>query len=107
MIEHRWQGIDQRRIGIGNISLAGGIKYKDHDGHKTGRDVDIRPIRKDGKEAPVNRLDSQYDRDATAKLIELFFESNIIQVIFFNDLTIPRVRPLQRHDDHFHVTIKE
>lgn len=108
MIEHRWQGVGNQRIGIGNISLATGAKYEPHTGHKTGRDMDIRLFRKDGKEAPVTRFDrQQYDRQATAKLIELFFESNLIEVIYFNDLTIPRVKPLARHDDHFHVTVKE
>jgi penicillin-insensitive murein DD-endopeptidase len=106
MVEHCWQGIDDRKIGVGNISLAGGGKYKDHKGHRSGCDVDIRLLRKDRHEAPVNRFDKQYDSESTAKLIEIFFESGIIQVIYFNDLQVPRVRPLVRHDDHFHVTIQ-
>jgi murein endopeptidase len=106
LLEHRWQGIDDRRFGIGNISLADGTKYSPHDGHRSGRDVDIRLFRKDGKPEPVTRFDEQYDRDATARLIGMFFESGIVQVVFFNDPLIPRVRPLARHDDHFHVTIK-
>ena len=107
MIEHRWQALDDRKIGIGNISLAGGAHYPPHDGHKSGRDVDIRLLRKDGKPVPVTRWDQQYDRDATAKLIELFFESHMIKVIYFNDLSIPQVKPATYHDDHFHITIKE
>lgn len=106
MIEHRWQGIDDRKIGIGNISLAGGIKYPDHSGHRSGLDADIRLFRTDRQQAPVTRFDEQYDREATARLIDIIFGSNIIQVIYFNDLQIPRVKPLARHDDHFHVTIK-
>ena len=27
MVEHRWQGMDDRQMGIGNISLAGGAKF--------------------------------------------------------------------------------
>ena len=107
MIEHRWQALDDRKIGIGNISLAGGVKYQDHKGHRSGRDVDIRLFRKDRQQAPVTRFDQQYDRDATETLIDLFFQAHIIQVIYFNDLTISGVRPLARHDDHFHITIKE
>lgn len=107
MVEHRWQALDSRKIGIGNISLADGAKYADHKGHRSGRDVDIRLFRKDRLQASVTRFDSQYDKDATATLIGLFFESNIIQVIYFNDLTIPGVKPLAHHDDHIHVTIKE
>jgi penicillin-insensitive murein endopeptidase len=104
-IEHRWQGIDDRRIGVGNISLPGGVKYKGHKGHRSGLDVDLRLFRKDRQEARVTRLDEQYDREATAKLIKIIFEFNIIQVVYFNDLQIPGVRPLARHDDHFHLTI--
>ena len=107
MVEHRWQALDSRKIGIGNISLAEGAKYPDHKGHKSGLDVDIRLFRKDRLQAPVTRFDAQYDKDATATLIGLFFESSIIKVIYFNDLTIPEVKPLSHHDDHFHITIKE
>lgn len=107
MVEHCWQAIDSRRLGVGNISLAGGIPFKDHKSHRSGCDVDIRPFRLDRKEGAVSRLDEQYDQDATARLIEMFFQSPIIKVIFFNDPMIPRVKPLKGHDDHFHVTIKE
>jgi murein endopeptidase len=107
MVEHRWQALDSRKIGIGNISLSDGAKYPDHKGHKSGRDVDIRLFRKDRLQASVTRFDAEYDKDATAMLIGLFFESSIIKVIYFNDLTIPGVKPLSHHDDHFHITIKE
>ena len=107
MVEHRWQALDSRKIGIGNISLADGAKYPDHKGHKSGLDVDIRLFRKDRLQAPVTRFDPQYDKDATATLIGLFFESSIIKVIYFNDLAIAGVKPLSHHDDHFHITIKE
>jgi len=107
MVEHRWQTRDRRKIGIGNISLANGVKFPGHKGHRSGREVDLRLFRKDGLQAPVTRFDAQYDRNATAKLVGLFFESNIIQVIYFNDLAIAGVKPLPHHDDHIHVTIKE
>ncbi|GAB3443386.1 hypothetical protein GCM10027320_34580 [Massilia solisilvae] len=104
-IEHRWQGIDDRQIGIGNISLADGTKFPPHSSHRSGRDVDIRLFRKDGKHAPISRFDEQYDQAATASLIAMFFESGIVQVVYFNDPMIPRVKPAKHHDDHFHVTI--
>lgn len=107
LVEFRWQGKDARKIGIGNISLAGGAKFDPHEGHVSGLDVDIRPIRKDGLELPVRWSDSQYDRAATEMLINLFFESNLVQIIYFNDPKIPRVKPRFRHDNHFHVTIFE
>ena len=107
LVEFRWQGMDNRRIGIGNISLAGGVTFDPHEGHVSGLDVDIRPIRKDGLELPVRWTDPQYDREATEMLICLFFESNLVKIIYFNDLKIPRVKPRFRHDNHFHVTIFE
>jgi murein endopeptidase len=106
-IEHRWQGLDDRKIGFGNISLAGGVKFDPHEGHQSGLDIDVRPIRKDGLEIPVRWTEPQYDREATAKLIGMFFASGIIKVIYFNDLKIARVKPRFKHDNHFHVTIYE
>lgn len=107
MVEHRWQSLDRRKIGIGNISLPGGGEFKPHKGHKSGLDVDIRIVRKDGKHLPVNRFDSQYDQAATAKLIQLFFESAIVQAIYFNDLAIRGVQYARNHDDHFHITVRD
>jgi penicillin-insensitive murein DD-endopeptidase len=72
LIEHRWQGMDDRKIGIGNISLAEGAKFEPHASHRSGRDVDIRLFRKDRKVEPVTRFDAQYDQAATAKLIGMF-----------------------------------
>lgn len=97
--------MDKRKIGIGNISLAGGGKFDPHKGHQSGLDVDIRLIRKDGLKLPARWSNAQYDREAAAKLIALFFESNIVKVVFFNDPKIPRVTPRFKHDNHFHVTI--
>lgn len=101
-----WQAIDKRRIGIGNISLAGGPKHKDHSGHRNGLQVDVRALRKDGREDPViwNRH-PEYDKEGTAKLIELFRTFAPVTQIFFNDTSIPFVKWLDRHDDHFHVEL--
>ena len=107
MVEHRWQGMDDRKIGFGNISLAGGGKFDPHEGHQSGLDVDIRAIRKDGRQLPVKWTDAQYDREATTKLINLFCQSCAVKVIYFNDPKITRVMRRFRHDNHFHVTIFE
>lgn len=105
-VEQRWLSIDDRKFGVGNISLKNGDKFRGHDTHRSGLDVDIRPIRRDGAQLPVTRLDAQYDRDATAKLIELFFCFGRVKGVYFNDLSIPGVRSLEGHDNHFHVSIK-
>lgn len=105
MIEHIWQGRDPRKIGIGNISLFDGATFDPHKGHIDGLDVDIRLFRKDGKPEGIRRTDKQYDRDATALLIEMFFHSGLVQVIYFNG-DVPGVTHRIFHDDHFHVTVK-
>ena len=106
LVEGQWQGMDKRSIGFGNISLAEGAKFDPHEGHQTGLDIDVRPLRKDGAEASVAWWDAQYDHDATEKLISLFLEYSMVKVIFFNDKEIPRVVKRIHHDNHFHITVK-
>lgn len=102
-----WQAIDRRRFGVGNISLPGGRKIKDHASHVNGLQVDIRPLRKDGLEQPVTWRDhGHYDQAATAKLIELFRTFAPVTRVLFNDHGIPFVRPYHDHDDHFHVELR-
>jgi hypothetical protein len=100
-----WQAIDNRRIGVGNISLADGTKHKDHKGHRDGLQVDMRALRKDGREEPVYCNTPQYDREGTVKLIELFRTFAPVTKIFFNDTSIPFVTWREKHDDHFHVEL--
>lgn len=106
-VESLWQTEDGRKLGIGNISVAGGTKMRDHRSHRSGLDVDVRPLRRDGKNMRVTRFDKLYDRDATAKLIGLFLNSGEVNVVYFNDLRIRGVKFLVGHDDHFHVTVRK
>lgn len=100
-----WQAIDRRRIGIGNISRADAFNDKDHGSHLDGLQVDVRPVRKDGLEEPVEWRQAQYDQAATAKLIELFRTFAPVKFVLFNDARIPFVKPADHHDDHFHVAL--
>lgn len=103
-VEREWQAIDIRKFGVGDISSAGGPKLKNHDSHRHGVEVDIRPLRKDGKQAGCTYRDAAYDRAGTEKLINLFRACAVGPLlIFFNDAKIPGVRPLPKHDNHFHV----
>lgn len=102
-VEREWAIVDNRRFGVGNISVAGGLDFG-HKSHRKGLEVDVRPLRKDGRHHPVTFLSPDYDRRATQILIELFHACAAGPlVIFFNDGKIPGTRPLARHDDHFHV----
>lgn len=105
-VAFEWQAIDKRRIGIGDISLAGGIKTPDHASHKSGLDVDVRPLRKDGLEMPVLWSDPEYDKDGTVKLIELFRTFASVITVLFNGPDIPFVKKAIRHDNHFHVKLR-
>jgi murein endopeptidase len=105
-IERQWQAIDHRKFGIGNISLAGGGKFKPHDTHKDGLQVDVRPLRKDGARVAVNYFQSGYDKAATSRLISLFRAHPAVTKVYFNDLSIPGVEPMMNHDNHFHVAIR-
>lgn len=100
-----WQAIDKRRIGIGNISRADAFDDDDHDSHLDGLQVDVRPVREDGLEKPVAWTEPQYDKEATAKLIELFRTFAPVKFVLFNDTSIPFVKIAKRHDDHFHVAL--
>ena len=104
-VGHQWSQLDARKFGVGNISLADGTEFKPHRSHRDGLQVDVRALRKDGRETPCSILDSQYDRAATALLIGLFQRHPFVHRILFNDTTIVGVRPARGHNDHFHVEL--
>jgi penicillin-insensitive murein endopeptidase len=103
-IASAWAAQDSRKFGVGNVSRAGG-GATDHETHRSGLEVDIRPLRKDGRQVPCLISDGQYDREATRALIQLFFETQFVQSIIFNDGRIAGVRSGPGHSNHFHVTL--
>lgn len=105
-VEHQWQPTDKRKFGVGNISQANGVKYRGHDSHVDGLQVDVRPMRLDGQQAGVSWQHSEYDRAGTVRLIALFRSHPSVHQILFNDPEIHGVQPWIRHDDHFHVALK-
>lgn len=105
-LQHEWRATDPRKIGLGNVSLANGVRFEPHSSHKSGLEIDIRPLRKDGKELPVIYTSPDYDRAATLRLVNLIWRSGVVKQVFFNDPTIPEVKPLANHNDHLHVTLK-
>ena len=106
-VEREWAAIDKRKFGVGNISLAGGPKNGDHSSHIDGMQADVRALRKDGLQLPVTWHQEQYDKEATGKLIGLFFSHPLIKKVLFNDVrAYPGVRAWTHHDDHFHVEVR-
>jgi len=68
--------------------------------------LNVRPLRIDGNHVPVKYFQSGYDKAATTRLISIFQSHPMIKKVFFNDSSIPGVRPMTSHDDHFHVELK-
>jgi murein endopeptidase len=101
-----WQARDPRRIGIGDISMANGPRTQDHSSHKDGLQVDVRALRKDGREAPVRWWESEYDLDATIRLLELFRTYAPVTKILFNDRRVPFTKPWPDHDHHMHIELR-
>lgn len=114
-VEREWQAVDDRKFGIGNISVANGQAFG-HRTHMKGIEMDIRPVRKDkliGQAARCSYRDrSVYDQAATIKLVRIFLRHPVVQTILFNDPVVQqacgaRVRSWPKHDDHLHIKIKE
>lgn len=92
-------------FGVGNISLPGGGYFKGHSEHRDGLDIDVRPARTDGAQAPVTYKDPHYDRAATQRLIDAFRATGQVGAIYFNDPEVRGVQPSKDHDNHFHVKL--
>ncbi len=113
-IERAWQAIDDRKFGIGNISIDGGLPYDKHRTHQKGIEVDCRPVRKDkmtGQAARCSYFDrAVYDREATIKLIRLLVQHPWVKIVYFNDDAVQkalgaRVTSCAGHNDHFHAEL--
>src|SRR6266550_254587 len=102
-----WEGLHPgRRFSIGQISKKGGGNMPPHKSHKLGVDIDVRPMRDDGKNEPVTINDADYDRALTTELIKLWWKMAPVQAVFFNDPTVIAAglsHLVEGHDNHFHV----
>jgi len=108
----RWQATGAAPFGVGNMSQEDGLPYDGHKGHQmTGRDVDIRPIRRDGNPGkikwnlPDGSINPEYDRDATQRLVDTLRATGGVNRIFFNDPAIRGVTPFKGHDNHMHMEV--
>jgi hypothetical protein len=98
-----------RPFSIGQISKKGGGPMPPHKSHQLGVDVDVRPMRKDGENAPVTITDSQFDRELTTELIKLWWRLAPTQAVFFNDQSVIDAglsRFVNGHHNHFHVRLR-
>lgn len=90
-------------IGVGDISFQQGGRMPPHGSHKRGVDVDIRPLRQDGKRLPVTITDPNYSRDRTKILVQILLAQPNVSLILFNDTNIQGVRFYEGHHNHLHV----
>lgn len=114
-LDREWQAVDDRKFGIGNISIANGEKYE-HSTHMKGIEMDVRPVRKDkmvGQAARCSYHDTAvYDCEATIKLVRLFLQYPTAKLVYFNDDKVQRacggrVTSCHGHNDHLHFEIAE
>lgn len=95
-------------IQYGDISIRGGGTFPPHSAHKNGREVDIRPMRKDGTLNATNVNDPSYDSRLTAKLVKHILERFPRAKILFNDEDLIADRlttPKAGHHNHLHLRL--
>jgi len=92
-------------VNIGNISKRGGGDIAGHETHEQGRQVDIRPFRRDGGNSPVTWQSRAYDREQTRSYIEFMKDRNPGTTVLFNDPVLVKEGLTQKyegHDNHLH-----
>ena len=94
------------RIGVGNLSFAGGGVMPPHVSHQQGTDVDLAPIASTEEEIPLTWDHPKYSRQRTQQLVDLIRNNPILGVrtILFNDPDVTGVEPWAGHDNHLHVS---
>lgn len=91
-------------IQFGDISYLYGGRTPDHSTHRTGKDVDIRPIRKDGKYLPVEYTHAEYSRDLSREFLLLV--KPYVRGVYFNDPVLIKeglCSYSRNHNNHFHL----
>ena len=99
-------------LAIGDISLEHGGKMPDHTSHRSGDDIDVSLIRKDGGYGThINNTD-HYSREAARRMIETMLEvgGSDVESIWFNDKVLinefEKVTFMVNHDNHIHINLK-
>jgi peptidoglycan hydrolase-like protein with peptidoglycan-binding domain len=95
-----------REMGVGDISFAQGGEMPPHKSHRSGKDVDLRPIRAAGGRGPTSVGEATYDREGTRALVEALRSHSSVRLILFNDTEISGVKFYPKHDNHLHVSMR-
>lgn len=94
------------RLQYGDMSRRWGGKFPPHASHQNGRDVDVRPIRKDDQMAAVTIAQSAYDGKRTEEFVKLVRDKFPGATIFFNDTKLIAkgwTKKAKGHDNHLHI----
>jgi peptidoglycan hydrolase-like protein with peptidoglycan-binding domain len=95
-------------IQFGDMSRRFGGKFPPHKSHQSGRDADVRPIRKDNQMAAITMTEAQYDSKRTEEFVRLVLKMFPGATIFFNDPKIVSkglTKPLGGHHNHLHIRL--
>jgi peptidoglycan hydrolase-like protein with peptidoglycan-binding domain len=105
------------RLQFGDISRRGGgpffnakdPSHLDHTAHRDGRDVDIRPLTRNGAEEPTNIFDANYDPGLTKELVQLIKAKFPKAKVLFNDpqlVAAGLTKKASGHHNHLHVSFR-
>jgi hypothetical protein len=93
-------------LAVGDLSRRGGGPFPPHADHQNGREVDIRPLTRNGLSEPTNIFAPNYSPELTRELVELIKQQRPDAVIRFNDPNLVAAgltRKASGHDDYLHV----
>lgn len=91
---------------VGDISRRRGGPFPPHKTHVDGRDVDVRPLTVNGKNAAVTIHDPNYSHAVTREFVVLVRETIPGISVLFNDPRLVKEKLTKRvggHDNHLHL----
>ncbi len=114
-----WAAQSDQKLQIGDLSRPGGIITPDHHGHRTGKIVDIRPLRNPVAfdTLPLTYTDKRrYSLELTKIFIRFVRNTNLVNLIRFNDGEIANDQEFRGyvlkdpkgnvHDNHLHLEFR-
>lgn len=108
------------RLNVNDLARRQGRHFAPHRSHQNGLDADLRYVRRDGKDAPLDlRFHPEaYDLEATQEVMRLLVEHCPVEVIFvdlerlgFDNGSLGQrhqvLRHASGHSNHFHLRLRE
>ena len=105
-IGEQWAATKTTPISVGQISRRNGEVFPPHKSHRKGYQVDVRLMRKDGKNLPITIHDKQYDPDATRAMIQMIRSHAKVKSILCNDqglIAAGLTSWFANHENHAHI----